>query len=44
MSATRKARRARILLTNDDGIFANGINAVAGVLAEHYELTIVAPE
>ena len=44
MSATRKARHIRILLTNDDGIFANGINAVAAALAATYDLTIVAPE
>jgi 5'-nucleotidase len=44
MSATRKARRIRILLTNDDGIFANGINAVAAALAATYDVTVVAPE
>lgn len=44
MSATRKARRIRILLTNDDGIFANGINAVGAALAAAYDVTVVAPE
>ncbi len=44
MSATRKARRIRILLTNDDGILANGINAVAAALTATYDVTVVAPE
>ncbi|MFZ2412637.1 MAG: 5'/3'-nucleotidase SurE [Candidatus Cryosericum sp.] len=44
MSATRKARRIRILLTNDDGIFANGINAVGAALAAACDVTVVAPE
>jgi len=44
MSATRKARRIRILLTNDDGILANGINAVAAALSATYDVTVVAPE
>ena len=44
MSATRQARRIRVLLTNDDGIFANGINAVGGALAATYDVTVVAPE
>jgi 5'-nucleotidase len=44
MSATRKARRIRILLTNDDGIFANGINAVGAALAADYDVMVVAPE
>ncbi len=44
MSATRKARRTRILLTNDDGIFANGINAIGGALSATYDVTVVAPE
>jgi len=44
MSATRKVRRIRILLTNDDGIFANGINAVEAALAATYDVTVVAPE
>lgn len=44
MNATRKARRVRILLTNDDGIFANGINAVGAALAATYDVTVVAPE
>lgn len=44
MSATRKARRTHILLTNDDGIFANGINVVGAALAEKYDVTVVAPD
>ncbi|MHB8106902.1 MAG: 5'/3'-nucleotidase SurE [Candidatus Cryosericum sp.] len=44
MSTTRKARRVRILLTNDDGIFANGINTVGAALAATYDVTVVAPE
>lgn len=44
MSTTRKTRRTRILLTNDDGIFANGINAVGAALAGVYDVTVVAPE
>ena len=32
-----------LLLTNDDGIDARGINLLAQILAEHHELTIVAP-
>ena len=44
MSATKKTRRTRILLTNDDGIFANGINAVGAALAGTYDVTVVAPE
>lgn len=45
MSATRKkARRTRILLTNDDGIFANGINAIGAALSATYDVTVVAPE
>jgi 5'-nucleotidase len=44
MSATRKVRRTHILLTNDDGIFANGINVVGAALAEKYDVTVVAPD
>ncbi|MHB8070490.1 MAG: 5'/3'-nucleotidase SurE [Candidatus Cryosericum sp.] len=44
MSATRKVRRTHILLTNDDGIFANGINVVGAALAEKYDVTVIAPE
>lgn len=44
MGTLRKARRIRILLTNDDGIFATGINVVGGVLAERYDVTVVAPD
>ena len=34
----------RILLSNDDGYFAPGIERLAAVLAPHAELTVVAPE
>lgn len=34
----------RILLTNDDGIFAKGIEALYLVLAEEHDVTVVAPE
>ena len=34
----------KILLVNDDGIFAPGINALASVLKEEHEVTMVAPE
>ena len=34
----------KILLTNDDGYFAPGIQALAKVLAKEHELVIVAPE
>ncbi|MFA6312492.1 MAG: 5'/3'-nucleotidase SurE [Sterolibacterium sp.] len=34
----------RILLSNDDGYFAPGIEALAGALAEIAEITVVAPE
>ncbi|MEN6550260.1 MAG: 5'/3'-nucleotidase SurE [Candidatus Cryosericum sp.] len=44
MKGTRTPKRPRILLTNDDGIYANGINALAAVLAAAYEVTVVAPE
>lgn len=37
-------KRTRILLTNDDGILANGINVTAAALAEKYDVTVVAPE
>ncbi len=33
----------KILLTNDDGIFAPGIAALYGALAEVAEVTVVAP-
>lgn len=36
-------RRPHILLTNDDGIDAPGLHALAEVLAPHFDLTIVAP-
>lgn len=34
----------RILLTNDDGIFAKGIETLYLALAEEHEVTVVAPE
>ncbi len=34
----------RILLSNDDGYFAPGLEALAGALAPHAEITVVAPE
>jgi len=36
--------KTRILLSNDDGYFAPGIEALAGALAGLAELTVVAPE
>ncbi len=44
MSTSKKSRHTRILLTNDDGIMANGINVTAAALAEKYDVTVVAPE
>lgn len=34
----------RILLSNDDGYFAPGIECLARVLAEVADITVVAPE
>ncbi|MEP7328257.1 MAG: 5'/3'-nucleotidase SurE [Betaproteobacteria bacterium] len=34
----------RILISNDDGYFAPGIERLAAALAEHAEITVVAPE
>ena len=34
----------RILISNDDGIFAEGINTLAAALAEIAEVTVVAPD
>jgi len=34
----------RILLTNDDGIFAKGIETLYIALAREHEVTVVAPE
>src|SRR5512140_2819546 len=34
----------RILLSNDDGYFAPGLEALAGALAPHADITVVAPE
>lgn len=39
-----KVRRLRILLSNDDGYFAPGLAALAEALADHAEITVVAPE
>jgi 5'-nucleotidase len=36
--------KTRILLSNDDGYFAPGIEALAGALADLAEVTVVAPE
>ena len=44
MSPVRKVRRTHILLTNDDGIYANGINVVGAALAEKYDVTVIAPD
>jgi 5'-nucleotidase len=44
--ATEQARTApmRILLSNDDGYFAQGLEHLAAALAPHAEITVVAPE
>ena len=34
----------RVLLTNDDGIFAKGIEALYLALRDRHEVTVVAPE
>lgn len=34
----------KLLLSNDDGIHAPGLNALHLVLKEHYELTVIAPD
>ena len=34
----------RILISNDDGIFANGIKALSEALSVHHEVYIVAPD
>ncbi|MDO9099229.1 MAG: 5'/3'-nucleotidase SurE [Caldisericota bacterium] len=44
MSKATKSKSIRILLTNDDGINANGINVLAAALVEQYVVTVVAPE
>lgn len=38
-----ETKRAHLLLTNDDGIGAEGIRRLADVLEPHYDLMIVAP-
>ena len=42
MSAT--ASRPLILITNDDGIQAKGIQALAGAMVEHGDVVVVAPD
>jgi 5'-nucleotidase len=42
--ARRPARIARILVTNDDGITAPGLRALAAAMAELGEVTVVAPD
>lgn len=39
-----KAERPHLLLTNDDGIAAPGLSALADILAPHYDTLIVAPD
>ncbi|MGB9694764.1 MAG: 5'/3'-nucleotidase SurE [Caldisericaceae bacterium] len=36
--------RLRILITNDDGIYADGINVLASTLSSIYDVTVVAPD
>ena len=36
--------KLRILLSNDDGVFAEGINTLAAVLSDIADITIVAPD
>ncbi|MGZ4970781.1 MAG: 5'/3'-nucleotidase SurE, partial [Methylobacter sp.] len=33
-----------ILLSNDDGYLAEGLNALAGALSAHAEISVVAPD
>jgi len=40
----RSSRRPRILLTNDDGIHAEGLEAAAEALAEFADVVVVAPD
>ena len=42
MSAT--ASRPLILITNDDGIQAKGIQALAGAMVKHGDVVVVAPD
>jgi 5'-nucleotidase len=37
-------RRLRILVTNDDGVYSEGIKLLAGALADHGEVVVVAPD
>ncbi|TGA70662.1 5'/3'-nucleotidase SurE [Aliivibrio fischeri] len=39
-----RVKKLRILLSNDDGVFAEGINTLARVLADIADITIVAPD
>ncbi len=41
---TAELGRARVLLTNDDGIFAEGMELLAHLLEETVELVVVAPD
>jgi len=41
---TKTSRRMRALLTNDDGIAAEGIHALAAVLAPAWDVAVVAPD
>ena len=34
----------RILLSNDDGVFARGIACMHEHLAQHFEVTVIAPD
>lgn len=43
MTEETKARKREILLTNDDGISARGINALAALLREFGNVTVVSP-
>lgn len=38
------SKKLRILLSNDDGVFAEGINTLAAVLSDIAHITIVAPD
>ncbi len=44
MATIQKSERLRILLTNDDGFYAEGLQTLYQVLKEHAEVTIVAPD
>jgi len=40
----RVNKKLRILLSNDDGVFAEGLNTLAAVLSDIADITIVAPD